>query len=516
MRRPLPLAAALILTSMLAAGAGAAQDGAAEARIKIDVDRTVGEVDPLLFGNFAEHLGRMIYGGIYDEGSPLSDDDGYRLDVLEAVHGLNVSILRWPGGNFCSGYDWKDGIGPKDERPVRAELAWGALESNRFGTDEFLRYAEMIGAEPYLCVNLGLGTIDDARHWVEYTNESRATHWAERRRAHGRDEPWDVEYWALGNEIDGPWQLGHKSAEEYALLAREAAKAMRRVDPDIKLAASGSSNYGADWIGWNRTVLEELHGEIDYIAIHTYINNRADDFERFMAWSQRIDQYIEVTAGLIREVQARAPDRRPVYIAYDEWNVWYRAWTDDGLEEVYNFEDALAMGMFFNSFFRHADVVKMANLAQLVNVIAPIMTSEEGLFLQTTYFPLAKFTEQSGNVALDVFSESPTYRIDERPELGYLDVSATHDPATGEIFLNVLNRSVDRDLTTRVDNQEGRLLPAADVWELNHPDLKATHGFDDDETVRPATREITLDLEDGGFAYTFPAHSLTVLRLRSR
>jgi alpha-N-arabinofuranosidase len=504
----------LVASTAFYTGMAVAQTQTAQARIKIDVDRAIGEVDPLVFGNFAEHLGRMIYGGIYDEGNPLSDADGFRTDVLEAVDALDVSILRWPGGNFASGYNWKDGIGPKDQRPVRVELAWNALESNRFGTDEFLRYAERIGAEPYICINLGLGTIDDARHWVEYTNESRPTYWAEQRRNSGRDEPYGVTYWALGNEIDGPWQLGHKSAEEYADVALEAAKAMRLVDPTIKLVASGSSNYGADWIGWNRTVLQTLRNRIDYIAIHTYINNRDNDLERFLAWSQRIDQYIEVTAALIREVQAGRSNPRPIYIAYDEWNVWYRAGSDDGLEEIYNFEDALAMGMFFNSFFRHADVVKMANLAQMVNVIAPIMTNEDGVFLQPTYFPLVEYGRQRGHTALDVWVSSPTYTVGNRPPLGYLDVSATYDADVGEVYLNVLNRSEDRDIVTRVENQEGQLADEVVVWEMRHPDLKATHTFGNDDTVRPVTRTETVAVHDNGFSYTFPAHSLTILRLR--
>lgn len=513
--RPRAALAAAVAVAIVSGAPARAQEDRAEvqARIKIDVDRTIGQVHPHLFGNFAEHLGRMIYGGIYEEGSPLADAEGFRSDVLEAARGLGVSILRWPGGNFCSGYDWKDGIGPKDARPTRLELAWNDLESNRFGTDEFLRYTEVLGTEPYICVNLGLGTIDDARHWVEYTNEAQDTYWARQRRANGRDEPWNVQYWALGNEIDGPWQLGHKSAEEYARFALEAAKAMRAVDPELKLVASGSSNYGADWIHWNRTVLETLRNQIDYIAIHTYINNRDHDFERFMAWSQRIDQYIEITAGLIEQAQARQRNPRPIYIAYDEWNVWYRAFNDDKLEEVYNFEDALAMGLFFNSFFRHADVVKMANLAQMVNVIAPIMTSEQGLFLQTIYFPIAEYGRQRGNVALDVWSDSPTYRIDQRPPLGYLDVSATWNPESGELYLNVLNRSLDRDLTTWVDNQEGNLASGVGIWELNHPDLEATHTFGADDVVRPVTRQVDAELASGGFRYTFPAHSLTILRL---
>jgi alpha-N-arabinofuranosidase len=478
------------------------------------VDRTIGQVHPLLFGNFAEHLGRMIYGGVYEEGSPLSDNEGFRKDVMEAVKQLNVSILRWPGGNFASGYNWKDGIGPKDQRPMRAELAWNALESNRFGTDEFLRYCERIGTEPYICINLGLGTIDDARHWVEYCNESRHTTWADQRRKNGREQPYKVKYWALGNEIDGPWQLGHKSAEEYAKFALEAAKAMRAVDRDIKLVASGSSNYGADWIGWNRTVLSVLRNTIDYIAIHTYISNRENDFERFMAWSQRIDHYIEVTEALIKQAQSGQQNPRPIYIAYDEWNVWYRAFERQGLEEVYNFEDALAMGLVFNSFFRHADTVKMANLAQMVNVIAPIMTNKQGLFLQPTYFPLVEYGKQRGNTALDVWVSAPTYAIANRPPLRYLDVSATYNPRERAIYLNVLNRSKSLDISTRIDNQEGRLDSGVDVWELNHPDLKATHTFGDDKKVRPVTRTISPPVENNGFTYTFPAHSLTILRLQ--
>ena len=485
----------------------------APARIKIDVDRTIGEVDPLLFGNFSEHLGRMIYGGIFEEGSPLSDANGYRKDVMGAVKNLNVSILRWPGGNFASGYNWTDGIGPRDQRPVRLDLAWNDLESNRFGTDEFLRYCELIGTEPYICINAGLGTIDDARHWVEYCNESRHTYWADQRRKNGREEPYKVKYWALGNEIDGPWQMGNKSADEYAKFALEAAKAMRQVDRNIKLVASGSSNYGADWIAWNRIVLQTLRNQVDYIAIHTYINNRDNDLERFLAWSQTIDYYIDVTAGLIRQART-GPNPRPIYVAYDEWNVWYRTGNREKLEEIYNFEDALAMGMFFNSFFRHADVVKMANLAQMVNVIAPIMTNKQGLFLQPTFFPIVEYGKQRGNTSLDVWVSSPTYQLQNRPPLRYLDVSSTYNAKERAVYVNVLNRSKDKDLSTRIENQEGQLESEIGVWELNHADLKATHTFNDDQKVRPVSRTVSAQIQNNAFSYTFPAHSLTILRLK--
>jgi alpha-N-arabinofuranosidase len=499
--------------SMLLSTATITHGQQSPARIKIDVDRTIGEVDPLLFGNFSEHLGRMIYGGIFEEGSPLSDEYGYRKDVMEAVKNLNVSILRWPGGNFASGYNWTDGIGPRDQRPTRLDLAWNDLESNRFGTDEFLRYCELIKTEPYICINAGLGTIDDARHWVEYCNESRHTFWADQRRKNGREEPYKVKYWALGNEIDGPWQMGNKSAEEYAKFALEAGKAMRQVDRNIKLVASGSSNYGADWIAWNRTVLQTLRNQADYIALHTYINNRDNDLERYLAWSQTIDYYIDVTEGLIRQVRT-GPNPRPIYIAYDEWNVWYRTGNREKLEEIYNFEDALAMGMFFNSFFRHANIVKMANLAQMVNVIAPIMTNKQGLFLQPTYFPLVEYAKQRGNTSLDVWVSSPTYQIQNRPPLRYLDVSATYNPKERAFYVNVLNRSKDKDLSARIENQEGQIETEVGVWEMNNADLKATHTFGDDQKVRPVTRNVSAKIQNNAFSYTFPAHSLTILRLR--
>jgi alpha-N-arabinofuranosidase len=496
-----------------------------QARIKIDTDRIIGEVHPHVFGNFAEHLGRCIYGGLYEPGSPLADKDGSRKDVMEAIKGLGVTILRWPGGNFVSGYNWKDGIGPRDQRPVRPEGAWGALEPNTFGTDEFLQYSEKIGVEPYICINAGLGTVEDARQWVEYTNESRDTYWARQRRKNGREKPYNVKIWGLGNEIDGPWQLGHKNAEDYTKFALEAAKAMRRADNSIKLIASGSSNFGrgADWIGWNRAVLEALRGEIDYISLHTYIGNRENNFERFLAVSQDIDERIEITEGLIRAAQAGRPAARPIYIAFDEWNVWYRARGggehETGatrLEEIYNYEDALAMGMFFNSFIRHADSVKMANLAQVVNVIAPIFTNKEGLFLQPIYFPIAEYAKQRGNMAIDVLVQSPTYKTDpNRKPLNYLDVSATHDPKTGSVFLNVLNRSEKNDIAARIDNVTGPLDRAAGVWEMNHPNLKTTHTFGDDRKVRPATRQAQLAGQGNSFTYTFPRHSLTILKLKA-
>ena len=491
------------------------------ARIKIDTDRQIGEVNPLLFGHFAEHLGRVIYGGIYEEGSKLADQDGYRKDVMQATKDLGVSVLRWPGGNFVSGYNWKDGIGPRDLRPARPDYAWGGIETNRFGTDEFLKYCERVGTQPYICINAGLGSIEDARNWVEYTNGKQKTYWAEQRRKNGREQPYGVKYWGLGNELDGPWQMGHKNAEDYGKFALEAGKAMRWIDPSIKLIASGSSNFGAnaDWIGWNRTVLEKTKGIIDYLSLHTYIGNRDNDLEKFLANGQNVDHYIDVVEGQIKAAQSGQDNPRPIYIAYDEWNVWYRARGGSqaapvGLEEIYNYEDSLAMGMFFNSFFRHAHIVKMANLAQLVNGIAPIFTNKDGMFLQPIYFPIAEYSKQGGNVAIDSLVTAPTYRVGQRKPVNYLDVSTTLNKDSGTLFINVLNRSGKDAITARIENVSGQISGELQVWEMNHADLKTTHTFGDDKKVRPATKTTTVAVSNNGFDYTFPKHSLTILRVK--
>ena len=511
-----------VLAALAAFTLGRAVAQPPQARIKIDTDRPVGEVDPHLFGNFTEHLGRCIYGGIYDEGNALSDADGFRKDVMQAVRDLNVSVLRWPGGNFVSGYHWEDGIGPKDKRAVRRDDAWGAIESNRFGTDDFLNYCERVHAEPYICINAGLGTIDEARHWVEYVNEPAHTYYADLRRANGHDKPWNVRIWGLGNEIDGPWQLGHRNAEDYAKFALEAAKAMRRADENILLIASGSSNFrpGYDWIGWNRTVLDHLKNDIDYISLHTYIGNPENNLERFLGAGADIDNRTDIVNGLIKAAQNSQTVHRPIYIAFDEWNVWYRTLASSefaigrkGLEERYNFEDALAMGMFLNAFLRHADTVKLANLAQLVNVIAPIVTDKNGMFLQTIYWPLLEYGKQRGNQSLDLLVNSPKYEYNGR-QIGYLDVSSTWNAKTRTLFLNVLNRSATSDYSAQIDNVEGQLVPDVAVWEMDNADLKAVNTFENDKKVRPEARTVHVDLSHNGFTYNFPKHSLTILTLK--
>jgi alpha-N-arabinofuranosidase len=494
----------------------AAQNASRVARIKIDTDRKIAPIDPKIYGNFAEHLGRCIEGGIFDEGSPLSDSHGYRKDVMQAVRDLHVTLLRWPGGNFSSNYDWMDGIGPRDQRPKRLEMAWGTIEDNRFGTHEALDYCELLGIQPYICTNLGTGTWTEAQRWVEYCNFEGGTAISDLRKKNGRERPWKVPYWGLGNEMDGPWQMGHRSAEDYGKFALEAAKLMHWTDPTIHLIAAGSSNFGpdADWSGWNRTVLAYLRDHIDYISLHTYVGNASEDSPEFLASSLEVNDRIRTTEGIIRAAQTGA-HRRPIAIAFDEYNVWYRARGDGKmsgrriLEEHYNLEDALVIATFLNTFVNNAQIVKIANMAQLVNVIAPIFTDEKGLFLQTIYFPLQLFATHTHGTALEVSVDGPSYRTKRYDSVPYLDVSAALGD-DGTVVFNVVNRHPDQEMEAEIE-AEGQQLSALEIAVVNGPDLKTENDFGS-QKVRTVTT--TENLGSSKLRYRFAPHSYTMLKAR--
>ena len=486
------------------------------AQIKINTERVISDIDPKIYGNFLEHLGRCIEGGVFDEGSPLSDANGFRRDVLDAAKKLGVSLLRWPGGNFSSNYHWNDGIGPRDQRPRRLEMAWGTVETNRFGTHEFMQYAELLGAQPYFCANLGTGTWTEAQQWVEYCNSSEDTAMTRLRKQNGRAEPWKVTHWGLGNEIDGPWQMGHRSADDYGKFALEAAKLMKLTDPDIKLVAAGSSNFGAgsDWTGWNRTILEYLKRHADYLSLHTYVGNPNNDFGEFMASSIELDNRTKTAEGIINAALSGEPGNRKIYIAWDEWNVWYRARGNQErgrriLEERYNLEDALVVATFLNSFINHSHVVKIANMAQMVNVIAPIFTSEKGMFLQTIYYPLQLFANNSRGKALDLMVESPAYASKRFGEVRYLDTSAAYD--NGTLVLNVVNRHRDQAIEAEFTAEDKQFSGAIEVAEVNGPDIKSENNFDS-TTVAIARKSATA--VGRKLMYRFPPHSFTMLKTK--
>jgi alpha-N-arabinofuranosidase len=366
------------------------------ARIAVDLDRTLGTTDRRIFGGFIEHLGRCIYGGVFEPGSPLSDEHGFRRDVLDAARPLRMPLLRWPGGNFVSGYHWTDGVGPVEKRPKRLELAWHTVEPNTFGTDEFIEYCRVLDVEPYICLNMGTGTLDEARAWVEYCNGTTDTHWANLRRANGHPEPYNVRCWGLGNEMYGPWQIGHLTADEYVLRAQRWTDALRRTDSTIELVGCGKDG----WSDWDRIVIDGLAGYVNYHSIHIYTGS--DDYWSNVLAPHQAERALEVCQALIKRARYLQNVDRQIGIAYDEWNVWFRERGEQsGLEERYTLADALAIATYLNIFVRHCRSLRIANLAQLVNVIAPIFTSKTGLFLQTIYHPLRLYAEHTQQLALD-------------------------------------------------------------------------------------------------------------------
>ena len=486
------------------------------ARIDVLTDRPIGTLDRRVFGSFIEHLGRCIYGGVFDEGSPRSRASGFRGDVLEAVRDLGVTNVRWPGGNFVSGYHWTDGIGPPDDRPRRAELAWHSEEPNRFGTDEFMAWCAAAGVEPVLCLNMGTGTLDEALAWVEYCNGTGDTYWANRRRANGHAEPYGVRCWGLGNEMYGDWQIGQRTAADYVTQARRWAKSLKMLDPGISLVSCGQT--GLD--DWDRTVIDGLASEVDWHSIHLYTGS-ADYWSNVLA-PHHAEHALAVAGALIDRARYAQRIEHQVSVAYDEWNVWYR--TDDGrLEERYNLADALAVATYLNVFTRQCRTVRMANLAQLVNVIAPIVTSPDGLFNQAIYHPFQLTATTSHEVALDTITDSGSHahtdsgedrwphRVADVGPFQLLDVAATRDPGRGRLTVSVVNRDPGQALATRIRLLDAEATGVMTVHEVNGDRPESVNSVEHPDAVRVhrSKREAT----GGHIDVTFAPHSFTVLEV---
>jgi alpha-N-arabinofuranosidase len=418
-------------------------------RIAVDPARPVGDLDRNVFGGFIEHLGRCIYGGIYEPGSPRSDQRGFRQDVLALLRELRMGVLRWPGGNFVSNYHWADGIGPAAGRPRRPELAWGGEEPNTFGTDEFMSYCAELGTEPYVCLNMGTGTLADALAWVEYCNGTGATQWAQRRRENGHPEPYRVKYWGLGNEMYGDWQVGATSAEEYVREATRWARAIRMLDPGARLVSCGMNG----WNDWDRVVVDGMAPLVDLHSLHIYTGSR--DYWTNVLQPHQAERAIRCAQALIQRAAYVRKIARPPRIAYDEWNVWYR--TDDGtLEERYTFADALAVGTYLNIFTRHCDWVRMANLAQMVNAIAPIVTTPETAVTQPIYYPVLLHAQAALSTAVDLYVDGPSvslpayadtgrwpHRVADLGPFTVVDAAATVSADRGRIAVTLVNRNPD-------------------------------------------------------------------------
>ena len=482
--------------------------------VRLHRDFAIGTTHPRLFGAFLEHLGRCIYGGIFEPGHPTADAKGFRQDVLGLVRELGPTIMRYPGGNFVSGYNWEDGVGPAAQRPRRLDLAWMSTETNQFGTNEFIDWCRLAGIEPMLAVNLGTRGADAARNFVEYCNHSGGTALSDLRRAHGWEQPHGVKFWCLGNEMDGPWQIEAKTAEAYGRVACEAAKVMKWVDRGLELAACGSSGRRMRTFGqWEETVLEHTFDHVEYISLHTYLNNYDDDTPAFLASCDLMDSFIEEVVAIADSVAARRRSAKRIMLSFDEWNVWYRTRRDRRsrikqgwpaappiLEEVYTVEDALAFGGMCISLLNHADRVTVACLAQLVNVIAPIMTETGGpAWRQTIFWPFLHFSRLGRGRVLRTQVDSPTYAaryndpngpIDEYfalPAVPYLKLAAVHDEQEGLLTLFALNRSLNETFPLAVRLGGFDKLALKQAQQLCDPDLSAANTKHQPDRVRPAS-----------------------------
>ena len=462
--------------------------------IRLHTGDRIGRVDPRIFGGFLEHLGRAVYEGVYDPQSAQADEDGFRQDVMAALRRLKMTAMRYPGGNFASGYHWMDGIGPRENRPTIRELAWQSLEPNHFGTDEYIKLCRKMDWTPMITVNLGTGTPEEARNWVEYCNCPPGSKYADMRAANGHPEPYGVKLWCLGNEMDGPWQLGHVPAAEYAIRAQQAAKMMKDVDKSIEVVVCGSCTVGLPtYMEWDREVLEYLGDMNDYISLHRYVGNRTNDTPDYLAVTNAIDQQIEEMDAACRYVQAKQRSKRRSYLCFDEWNVWYKNHEADGagkfaphlVEEIYNLEDALVVAGFLHSFVRHADVLKIANLAQIVNVIAPLLTRGDELLIQPTFYPFEMFAQRGGGEALRLAVSGPSYVGQAYGSVTYVDSSAILDGDILQLFLT--NRSLTDEATVRVAVLDRSIAALKNGQVLAGSDPKAANSFEEPLKIAPRT-----------------------------
>ena len=496
-------------------------------RVFVDSRRVIAPLDRNLFGSFLEHLGRAIYEGVYDPGSKLSDSNGFRKDGIAEIRQMGVPIVRYPGGNFVSGYNWLDGVGPKESRPRVLDKAWNAINTNQFGTNEFMAWCKAVGTEPLMGLNLGTGTPEEAAALVEYCNLDQGTKWSDLRRKHGFAEPYKVRRWCLGNEMDGPWQIGHMTATEYGMKAQDAARQMRYVDPSLQLIACGSSGpFMPTYLEWDREVLEQCYDYVDGLSLHRYFTNAAGDTggdsAKFLAMNLSMEEQIAETVAVCDLVRGHKRSPKQLWLSFDEWNVWYRARSGDYtnghhqeaphlLEEVYNLEDALLVGGLLNSLLRNANRVKVACLAQLINVIAPISTNANGLLRQTIYYPYNWALQYARGSVLNLLVESPTYEVARMGQVPYVDAAGTINPQDGKVGIFVLNRDLSKPRVVEIswqDKTPGQVLVSA---VLTGTDLKAFNTFGAPQQIAPQAFGKP-STSGGRTKFEVPARSYTVIQ----
>jgi alpha-N-arabinofuranosidase len=529
-------AGAMLATGSWLDAIGYAQGVRGPARALVQQPPVRADFDRRVLGAFLEHLGRAVYTGVYQPGSPLADSSGFRSDVVREVKELGVPIVRYPGGNFVSGYNWLDGVGPKPQRPTVLERAWNSMETNQFGTNEFVDWCRLVGSEPLLGMNFGTGSAEMAVAYVEYCNYERGTKWSDLRRSHGYEKPHNVRYWCLGNEMDGPWQIGQMQAREYGRKARDAARQMRVIDGNLQLIACGSSGTNMpQYLIWDREVLEECYDQVDGISLHAYYGNTPaltrNSTPRYLAMNLDMDRQIREVAAVCDYVQGLRRSSKRLWLSFDEWNVWYRARSGDAvngrrqfapklLEEVYNLEDALLVGGFVNTLLRNADRVRVGCLAQLVNVIAPLVTNDTGVLRQSTVFPYAWALRYARGRVLDMRVVSDTYPITaaglqadfaRNDQVPFVDVVATLDAQAGQACVLMLNRDLDGERELALEWRDITPTRVLTCETLTGPDLKAFNTFEQPRRVAPQR----LEPPAAGARMTFklPAGSYTVAQL---
>ncbi|WP_424765957.1 alpha-N-arabinofuranosidase [Paenibacillus sp. sgz302251] len=495
-----------------------------KAEMTLEKDFKISEIDNRIYGSFIEHLGRAVYGGIYEPGHPEADENGFRQDVSKLITDLQVPIVRYPGGNFVSGYNWEDGVGPKENRPRKLDLAWRVTETNQFGTNEFVDWARSVNTQVMMAVNLGTRGIDEARNLIEYCNHPGGTYWSDLRKQHGWAQPHAIKTWCLGNEMDGPWQIGHKTADEYGRLALETAKVMKLVDPTIELVSCGSSNTSMPTFPqYEATSLEHNYEAVDYVSLHQYYGNRSNDSASYLANSLDLDHFIKTIISVCDYMKAKKRSKKTINLSFDEWNVWFHSNEADKkidpwsiappqLEDIYNFEDALLVGSMLITLIKNSDRVKIACLAQLVNVIAPIMTENGGgSWKQTIYYPYLHASVYGRGIALQPVISSPKYDSKQFTDVPYLDSVAVYNPDTEEVNVFALNRSLEEAMTLTCDI---RSYPGYGVIEhivLENENLKAVNTLGN-ESVKPHKNGHS-SATDGMLQATLPKHSWHVIRL---
>jgi alpha-N-arabinofuranosidase len=495
--------------------------------VTLDSHYVLSDVDPRLYGSFIEHLGRAVYGGIYEPEHPTADEKGFRRDVIDLVKELRVPIVRYPGGNFVSGYNWEDGVGPIEQRKTRLDLAWRCTEPNRVGTNEFVEWAKLVDSEVMMAVNLGTRGIDAARNLVEYCNHPSGSYWSDLRISHGYRAPHNIKVWCLGNEMDGPWQIGHKTAVEYGRLAVETAKAMKWVDPTIELVACGSSNrHMPTFPEWELTVLDHAYEHVEYISMHTYYGNRDNDTPNFLAQSMDMDEFIRTVVATCDYVKAKKRSKKTMYLSFDEWNVWFHSNDADKqvtpwsvapplLEDIYTMEDALLVGCMLITLLKHADRVRMACLAQLVNVIAPIMTETGGpAWKQTIYYPYLHTSLYGRGVVLNTLVHSPKYDSKDFTDVPYVEAVAVWNQEHDEVTVFAVNRNLtdSLQLECRLGNFDGYTV--AEQIVLRNDDIKAQNTKEAPNRVVPQfSRDAVVD--GGVLNATLAPASWNVIRLQA-